>query len=42
MAILVPNTRIAFLARITFGQFGEGQYRVIYNDIVQAISWLEV
>jgi len=40
-AILVPNTRIAFLARIAFGQFGEGQYRVFYNDMVQAIRWLE-
>jgi len=40
-AILVPNTRIAFLARIAFGQFGEGQYRVIYNDMDQAIKWLE-
>lgn len=40
-AILVPNTRIAFLARIAFGQFGEGQYRVFYNDRVQAIKWLE-
>lgn len=40
-AILVPNTRIAFLARIAFGQFGEGQYRVFYNDMVQAIKWLD-
>lgn len=40
-AILVPNTRIAFLARIAFGQFGEGAYRVFYNDMAQAILWLE-
>ena len=40
-AILVPNTRIAYLARIAFGQFGEGAYRVFYNDMAQAIMWLE-
>ena len=40
-AILVPNSRIAFLARLAFGQYGEGQYRVFYNDISQAILWLE-
>lgn len=40
-AILVPNTRTAFLARIAFGQFGEGGYRVFYNDLAQAILWLE-
>jgi hypothetical protein len=40
-AILVPNTRLAYLARIAFGQFGEGEYRVFYNDLVQALHWLE-
>lgn len=40
-AILVPNTRIAYLARIAFGQFGEGAYRVFYNDMAQAVLWLE-
>lgn len=40
-AILVPNSRIAFLARIAFGSVGEGQYRVFYNDMAQAIRWLE-
>jgi hypothetical protein len=40
-AILVPNTRIAYLARLAFGQFGEGSYRVFYNDMAQAILWLE-
>lgn len=40
-AILVPNTRIAYLARIAFGYFGEGTYRVFYNDLAQAIIWLE-
>lgn len=37
-AVLVPNTRIAYLARIAFGQFGEGQYRVFYSDMVQVIK----
>jgi len=40
-AVLVPNTRIAYLARIAFGQFGEGAYRVFYNDMAKAILWLE-
>lgn len=40
-AILVPNTRIAYLARLAFGQFGEASYRVFYNDLAQAILWLE-
>jgi hypothetical protein len=29
------------LARIAFGQFGEGEYRVFYNDLVEALRWLE-
>lgn len=37
IAILVPNTRIAFLARLAFGQ---GDYRVIYNDLAEAVTWL--
>jgi hypothetical protein len=40
-AILVPNTRMAYLARIAFGEFGEGEYRVFYNDLAQAVRWLE-
>ena len=36
--IVVPNTRVAFLARLAFG---EGDYRVFYNDISAAIKWLE-
>jgi len=36
-AIVVPNSRMAFLARIAFG---EGDYRVFYNDIIAAIKWL--
>jgi hypothetical protein len=40
-AIQVPNTRLAYLARIAFGQFGEGEYRVFYNDLVEALRWLE-
>jgi hypothetical protein len=40
-AILVPNSRIALLARIAFGASGEGEYRVFYNDMAQAVMWLE-
>jgi len=37
-AIVVPNTRLAYLARLAFG---EGDYRVFYSDITAAIRWLE-
>jgi hypothetical protein len=37
-AIVVPNSRLAYLARLAFG---EGDYRVFYNDMVEAIRWLE-
>ncbi|TCK69742.1 hypothetical protein C7378_3490 [Acidipila rosea] len=37
-AIVVPHSRGAFLARLAFG---EGDYRVFYNDISAAIRWLE-
>ena len=40
-AILVPNTRIAYLARIAFGHAGEANYRVFYNDFAAALGWLE-
>jgi hypothetical protein len=40
-AILVPNTRIAYLARIAFGHAGEANYRVFYNDFGAALKWLE-
>jgi len=40
-AILVPNTRIAYLSRIAFGHVGEGSYRVFYNDYGAALKWLE-
>ncbi len=36
-AIVVPNSKLAYLARLAFG---EGEYRVFYNDIVPAIAWL--
>ena len=36
-AIVVPNTRLAYLARLAFG---EGDYRVFYSDITAAVSWL--
>jgi ribosomal protein L1 len=37
-AIVVPNTRIAYLARLAFG---EGEHRVFYNDIGAALAWLQ-
>jgi hypothetical protein len=40
-AILVSNTRIAYLARIAFGHAGEANYRVFYNDFAAALKWLE-
>jgi hypothetical protein len=36
-AIVVPNSQLAYLARLAFG---EGDYRVFYNDIIDAIKWL--
>jgi hypothetical protein len=36
-AIVVPNARLAYLARIAFGA---GDYQVFYNDITAAIEWL--
>ncbi|MEW5916960.1 MAG: hypothetical protein AB1762_11165 [Gemmatimonadota bacterium] len=36
-AIVVPNTRLAYLARLAFG---DGDYRVFYSDMTAAISWL--
>jgi hypothetical protein len=40
-AILVPNTRIAYLSRIAFGHAGEANYRVFYSDISAALRWLD-
>jgi hypothetical protein len=36
-AIVVPNSKLAYLARLAFG---EGNYRVFYNDMVAAMKWL--
>jgi hypothetical protein len=36
-AIVVPNTKLAYLARLAFG---EGDYRVFYNDMAEAVNWL--
>src|SRR5689334_6694161 len=35
-AIVVPNTRLAYLARLAFG---DGDYRVFYSNMTDAISW---
>lgn len=39
-AIVVPNTRIAYLTGIAFGHAGERHYRVFYNDFVAAMKSL--
>ena len=36
-AIVVPDAKLAFLARLAFG---EGDYRVFYNDRSAAVRWL--
>ena len=36
-AIVVPDARLAFLARLAFG---ESDYRVFYDDIAAATRWL--
>jgi hypothetical protein len=37
IAIVVPNTGIAYLSRIAFGDVN---HRVFYNDITAAVLWL--
>jgi hypothetical protein len=37
IAIVVPNTAVAYLARLAFG---EAIHRVFYNDITAAVLWL--
>jgi len=37
IAIVVPNTAIAYLARLAFG---EANHRVFYNDVTAAVLWL--
>lgn len=37
-ALVVPNTRLAYLARLAFG---EGEHRVFYNDLAAAFNWLQ-
>jgi hypothetical protein len=37
IAIVVPNTAIAYLARLAFG---DANHRVFYNDISAAVLWL--
>ncbi len=38
-AIVVPNTRLAYLARLAFG---DGDYRVFYSDMTAAMAWLSI
>jgi hypothetical protein len=37
-AIVVPSTKLAYLARLAFG---DGDYRVFYDDVGAAIRWLK-
>ncbi len=37
VALLVPNSRLAYLSRLAFGS---ANHRVFYNDLGEAISWL--
>ena len=37
VALLVPNSRLAYLSRLAFGG---GDHRVFYNDLAAAITWL--
>lgn len=37
IAVLVPNSRLAYLARV---QFHGRNHRVLYNDMTAAIMWL--
>jgi len=36
-AVVVPNTRLAYLARLAFG---EGDVKVFYSDMAAALAWL--
>lgn len=36
-AVVVPNSKLAFLARLAFG---DGDYRVFYEDMSAAVQWL--
>jgi hypothetical protein len=36
-AIVVPDSKLAYLARLAFG---DGDYRVFYNDRAAAVRWL--
>lgn len=37
-AIVVPNTKLAYLARLAFA---DGDNRVFYNDLLAAMNWLQ-
>ncbi len=36
-ALVVPNSKLAYMARLAFG---DGEHRVFYNDMMGAIHWL--
>jgi hypothetical protein len=37
IAIVVPDSRTAYFARL---QFGDGKYKIFYNGMADAIAWL--
>jgi hypothetical protein len=37
IALVVPNSKIAYMARIAFGH---AEHRVFYNDMMGAVHWL--
>ncbi|HET7133162.1 MAG TPA: hypothetical protein VFJ95_12980 [Gammaproteobacteria bacterium] len=37
-AVVVPCTKLAYLARLAFG---DGDYRVFYDDMAPAVRWLD-
>ncbi len=36
-AIVVPTSKLAYLARLAFG---DGDYKVFYSDLTAAVNWL--
>jgi hypothetical protein len=37
IAIVVPNSRLAYLARMVFN---DESHRIVYNDMAEAVLWL--
>jgi hypothetical protein len=37
LAVVVPNSRLAYVGRMVFG---EENHRIVYNDMAEAVLWL--